>query len=173
MNRTMQNYNRSIPLSLLAMLLVCALPSCKNEQAEQGKAVEEIATDGKISSIIRSPIQADGSVDTVNVAKMIFEETTFDFGEVKEGEIVQHVFKFNNTGKVPLLINNARSTCGCTVPKWPREAIAPGASGEISVEFNTRAKTGEQEKPITVTANTYPSNSQIFLKGFVHPEEEK
>jgi hypothetical protein len=158
---------RSLPC-LFALSL--ALFSCKNETAEGGKAVEEIATEGKISSIIRSPINSDGTVDTSNVAKMTFETSTFDFGEVKEGEIVKHVFKFTNTGKVPLIINNARSTCGCTVPKWPREAIPPGASGEIAVDFNTKAKVGDQEKPITISANTFPANTQLYLKGFVHPE---
>ncbi len=166
------NYWKSI-LCLLLSAVVLTVFSCKNEEAGNGKAVEEIATDGKISSIIRSPINSDGTVDTTNVAKMTFEKLAYDFGEVKEGEIVQHVFKFTNTGNVPLIINNARSTCGCTVPKWPREAIQPGSSGEIAVDFNTKAKVGDQEKPITISANTYPSNTQIFLKGFVHPEKEQ
>ena len=57
---------------------------------------------------------------------MTFEEVAYNFGTVKEGDIVNHTFDFVNTGNVPLLITNAKSTCGCTVPDWPKEAIAPG-----------------------------------------------
>ncbi|MEK7257790.1 MAG: DUF1573 domain-containing protein [Bacteroidota bacterium] len=141
---------------------------CKEEPAKSEDSVEEIQTEGKISSIIRSPISAEGLGDTVNVAKMAFEEAIFDFGEVKEGTVVKHSFKFTNTGKVPLIINNAHSTCGCTVPKWPKDAVAPGESGEITVAFNTQSRQDFQEKPVTITANTYPSNSKVFLRGYVN-----
>ena len=134
--------------------------------------MEEIQTQGKISSIIRSPIQADGTLDTVNVAKMTFEETVFEFGEIPEGQVVKHIFKFKNDGKVPLVIQNAHSTCGCTVPDWPKNPIGPGDSGEIKVEFDTKSKTDFQEKPVIVTANTYPSVTKLFLKGFVIKKEE-
>ena len=156
---------------LLPALLLLIFSGCQDENGS-GKSVEEIQTDGKISSIIRSPISADGTEDTVNVAKMIFEETVFDFGEVTEGEIVKHVFNFKNTGKVPLVINNATSTCGCTIPEWPKEAIPPGQASEIKVEFNTKAKHDFQEKPVMISANTYPSNTTIYLKGYVNPKRE-
>ncbi len=157
-----------ILLPSLAMLIFAA---CQPENGS-GKSVEEIQTEGKISSIIRSPVSASGTTDTVNVAKMTFDETTYDFGEAAEGEIVKYVFKFTNTGKVPLVINNASSTCGCTIPVWPKEAIPPGQSGEIKVEFNTTAKHDFQEKPVIISANTYPSNTTVYLKGYVNPKRE-
>lgn len=152
--------------------MLLSFPSCKEDSAGSGKSVEEIQTQGKISSIIRSPIQADGTLDTVNVAKMTFEETVFEFGEIPEGQVVKHIFKFKNDGKVPLVIQNAHSTCGCTVPDWPKNPIGPGDSGEIKVEFDTKSKTDFQEKPVIVTANTYPSVTKLFLKGFVIKKEE-
>jgi len=153
---------------VLPALLLAVFPGCQDESGA-GKSVEEIQTDGKISSIIRSPISADGTLDTVNVAKIIFAETTFDFGEVVEGEVVTHVFKFKNTGKIPLVINNAHSTCGCTVPRWPKEPVPPGKEGEINVEFNSKARPGFQEKPVVISANTYPSNTTVYIKGYVNP----
>lgn len=148
----------------VAMLTV----GCQNEQSADGKRIEEIQTDGKISSIIRSPVSADGTVDTMNVAKMVFEAPIFDFGEVDEGAVIKHEFKFTNTGKVPLVIQNAHSTCGCTIPDWPKDLIAPGQSGVIKVEFNTKGKVEFQEKPVIITANTYPNVTQVYLKGIVH-----
>ncbi len=152
----------------LAVAFVFCLIACQNESSS-GKSIEEIQADGKISSIIRSPITADGIKDTINVAKIAFEASTFDFGEVTEGDIVKHTFHFTNTGKIPLVISDAHSTCGCTVPKWPKNPIAPGEKGKIDVEFNTKAKPNNQEKPVIINANTYPSVTKVYIRGFVRP----
>ncbi len=140
--------------------------SCSNDRDD--RRVAEIPSVGKLSEIVRSPVSAEGNIDTVHVAKMVFADTVFDFDEVGEGTVVRHVFRFENTGKVPLVINNAHSTCGCTVPVWPKEAVAPGRTGEIEVEFNTAGKEGFQEKSVTITANTYPSLTTVFLRGYVN-----
>ncbi|MEN0049087.1 MAG: DUF1573 domain-containing protein, partial [Bacteroidota bacterium] len=98
---------------------------------------------------------------------MSFEEMTYDFGTVAEGEKVRHVYKFKNTGAEPLVISNARGSCGCTVPQWPQEAIAPGESNEIVVEFNSKGKPGPQTKTVTITANTEPVTTKLTIKGTV------
>ncbi|MEO1261637.1 MAG: DUF1573 domain-containing protein [Bacteroidota bacterium] len=161
--------NKLILCSFSILLLIGTI-SCKGDQ-DNGKSIEEIKTDGAISSIIRSPVTANGPTDTVNVAKMEFTKMIHDFGEVKEGQIVKHAFEFTNTGKIPLVISDAHSTCGCTVPEWPENPVPPGASGRINVEFNTKSKTNNQEKPVIITANTYPSVTKVFLKGFVVPTQ--
>ncbi len=101
---------------------------------------------------------------------MSFTKEEFDFGTVPEGEKVKHTFKFKNTGKEPLIISNAKGSCGCTVPKWPREPIAPGASGDITVEFNSDKKTGKRNQQVTITANTEPANTIVRLVGNVTPK---
>ena len=149
--------------------------ACKSQQElKEEKSVNEITSAPPIrnSDIIRSPVSAQQVLDTNNVAKMTFEEPDYDFGEVEEGSIVDHVFTFTNTGNQPLLISNARSTCGCTVPQWPKDPIAPGSSGSISVRFNTDNKAQKQVKPITITANTYPSTNKVYLRGVVNPKED-
>ena len=158
------------PKILVFLLLIAFIGCQKNDSGE--KTIEEIQTEGKISSIIRSPVSANGPTDTVNVAKMEFNETVYLFDTVKEGDIVKHTFHFTNTGKVPLIINDAHSTCGCTVPKWPKNPISPGRKGTIKVEFNTKSKTNQQEKPVIISANTYPSVTKLYLKGFVTPSEK-
>jgi hypothetical protein len=103
---------------------------------------------------------------------MTFEETVHEFGTVLEGKQVEHVFKFKNTGKVPLLISDSKTTCGCTVPNFPKDPIAPGESGEVSVKFNTAGKKKEQNKPISLIANTYPARTVIYMQGYVQPNAE-
>ncbi len=165
----------SIKTVMKAYWIIIALAaghfSCQQQPASKSeKVIQEIESDD-IASIIRNPVSADQPIDTVHVAKITFEQTSYDFGEVTEGEVVIHDFKFTNTGKVPLLITDARSTCGCTVPDWPKAQIAPGESSVISVQFNTTNKLQQQQKPITITANTYPSETKVYLNGYVHPKK--
>lgn len=160
---------------LLILIALGGLIACQQNRFSQSeKTVEEIKAEGPLTNadIIRNPVSADGPQDTVNVARLAFEETSFHFGEVTEGEVVSHTYAFTNTGKVPLIISDARSTCGCTVPTWPKDPIEPGESGSISVEFNTTNKQGDQRKPIIITANTYPARTTVYLQGFVRPKEQ-
>ena len=101
------------------------------------------------------------------VPVLSFEEKSFDFGDIKQGDKVSHTFKFTNTGSAPLLINRVQTTCGCTVPKWPREPIAPQASGEISATFNSTGKQGIQNKAITIHSNASEPVMRLTLKSNV------
>lgn len=161
---------------LIILLLGSLMAACQNNLNKgPEKSIDEIKSLGQINNadIIRNPVTANEPQDTVNVAKIAFAETAFDFGEVKEGEVVTHTFSFTNTGKVPLLISNARSTCGCTVPSWPKEPIPPGEGGVLEVRFNTKNKKNKQSKPVTITANTYPATTKVYLNGFVKASEEE
>jgi len=141
---------------------------CQPENTTKSdRRIEEINAVPNAAEMIRNPISAKGLQDTTNLPKMAFVETKHDFGTVSEGEKVSHIFKFINAGTVPLLISDVRSTCGCTVPKWPKEAVAPGEQNQISVVFDTAGKKEKQHKPITITANTYPSKTVLSLDGFV------
>lgn len=102
---------------------------------------------------------------------MEFNETTFDFGTVEEGEIVRHIFTFTNSGDVPLYLSDAKGSCGCTVPKWPREAIAPGETASITVEFNSKNKRGKRSQRVTLTANTEPAQTMVYLTGEIQARE--
>jgi hypothetical protein len=159
---------------LFSITLFMGCNADNQPSANSEKTVEEIKQEGPIknSDIIRNPVSANEPLDTINVAKIQFEEAEYNFGEVYEGEVVEHVFRFTNVGKAPLIINSARSTCGCTVPEWPKDPIPPGESGELSVRFNTKGKRNRQTKPVTVNANTYPASSKVFIKGFVHSEDD-
>jgi hypothetical protein len=159
------------PIVYLVFLLIIA---CQSEPKIGEKRLEEIRTEGISgnAAIIRNPITANGPIDTINVAKIKFLAPSHDFGEVEEGEVVRQIFEFENIGRVPLIIQDARSTCGCTVPEYPKNLIYPNQKGSIKVEFNTTNMLQVQRKPITIVANTYPSETKIYLNGYVHPKKE-
>ena len=94
-------------------------------------------------------------------------DKTFDFGTIPQGEKASYVYKVKNIGKNPLVISHAKGSCGCTVPSWPKEAIAPGDIAEIKVVFNSRGKKGKQNKRITITANTDPAQNFMTITGNV------
>lgn len=128
-------------------------------------------TEGSVSAnrLIAVPETADETVDAedIAVAAISFAETEYNFGEVESGEVVEYTFAFSNSGDAPLIITNAKASCGCTVPKWPKDPIAPGGSGEIEVRFDSKGKSGVQNKNVTITANTQPSQTTVFIKGMV------
>jgi hypothetical protein len=89
-----------------------------------------------------------------NGPEITFEKKNYDFGDIAQGDKVEHTFTFTNTGNEPLIITNVEVTCGCTVPKgWPRDPVLPGGKGEITVSFSTVGKIGRQNKPIVIISN--------------------
>lgn len=101
-----------------------------------------------------------------------FDREVHDFGNVDEGFIVETSFQVTNTGKSDLVITDANATCGCTVPTWPKEPIAPGATAEIKVKFNTSGKPNKQSKTVTLTTNTVKGQEQVKLTGMVTPKSQ-
>lgn len=95
-----------------------------------------------------------------------FEKKVHDFGTIKLGEKVSYAFKFTNTGKAPLILSQPRSSCGCTVPSWPKEPIMPGRSGEILITFDAE-EIATFAKQITVISNAENSPEIILIKGVV------
>ncbi len=100
---------------------------------------------------------------------LTWDKSTHDFGDVAQGDKVEHTFKYKNTGNEPLIITNVQVTCGCTTPKgWARDPIAPGQSGEITIAFNSLGKFGKQNKVVTVISNaSNPDGGQISFSANV------
>jgi len=144
--------------------LALVLFACQNDNG-----VQEIRDgNGPNANLVRNPATADMPLDTNQLARIKFDETEFDFGTINEGETVEHRYKFTNVGKVPLTILNARASCGCTTPDWPKDPIPPGGTGEIYAKFNSDGRVKEQKKIITILANTHPNETMIRLKGYVN-----
>ncbi|MFD2542480.1 DUF1573 domain-containing protein [Lacinutrix gracilariae] len=115
------------------------------------------------------------TVATENGAKIEFETETIDYGTIENNSDGNREFTFTNTGNTPLVITNAKGSCGCTVPTWPKEAIAPGESAVIGVRYATN-RTGSFSKSITLTSNAINAPKKVIrIKGTVKPKptEEK
>lgn len=92
-----------------------------------------------------------------------WDKSTHDFGNMVQGEVVEHTFKFTNTGNEPLVITNVQVSCGCTTPKgWPRDPVMPGGSGELTVAFNSAGKMGAQTKPVIIVSNAINDAKIVF-----------
>lgn len=100
-------------------------------------------------------------------AQIKFSEEKYDFGSIKQGDIVDHVFKFKNTGTQPLVISNVQASCGCTIPDWTKEPVAPGKMGMISAKFNSAGKMGMQTKVLTIESNAAAGAATVSLVGEV------
>ena len=138
-------------LSVLAMLsLVVALGYSQNETATP-QVVAETEQDGPV---------------------MAFETETVDHGVIEQGSEPFRVFKFTNTGNAPLIITNAKGSCGCTVPTYPKEPIGPGESSEIKVRYDTN-RLGKFTKRVTLTTNVGTEQKMLTITGEVikKPEE--
>ena len=141
----------------LAVLVAFGMTSCKDN------AAEKVSADN-----VAAAAERDTQADKYPV--MSFTETTYDFGTINQGEAQEHVFTFTNTGEADLVIVDAKSSCGCTVPQYPKTPIAPGETGEMLVKFNGSGK-NQVSKTVTVTANTQKRKEMISIKAFVTPKD--
>ncbi len=103
---------------------------------------------------------------------MTFEETEIDYGVIEQGSDPYRYFHFTNTGDAPLTITNARGSCGCTVPTWPKEPIMPGESAEIKVRYDTK-RLGKFTKTVTITTNEANGRHVLRIKGEVKKKDDQ
>ncbi|PHS68342.1 MAG: hypothetical protein COB12_00365 [Flavobacterium sp.] len=141
---------------IIAIMSAFVFTSCKENAADKVK--EEKVAEAETRD-----------ANAGKFAVITFEEKEFDFGTIEQGTKVEHVFKFTNTGDAPLVIVNAKSSCGCTVPTYPKTPVAPGETAELLVKYNGSGK-NQISKNITVTANTETGKEVIKIKAFVNPK---
>lgn len=98
---------------------------------------------------------------------MTFESMVLDYGEIDQGSDPLRVAKFTNTGTEPLIISNARGSCGCTVPEWPKDPIMPGESAEIKVRYDTK-RIGMINKTVKISANDAAGTHVLQIKGKIN-----
>lgn len=103
---------------------------------------------------------------------MEFSSTSHDFGAINEGDVVEYTYKFKNAGEEPLVIQHAQGSCGCTASDWTKEPIPVGGTGFVTAKFDSKGKSGYQEKTVTVTANTWPKQTTLKFKAMVKAKDE-
>lgn len=139
---------------LATMALSLALTAChNNEKADV--------------DIIRNPISADGIDESMKMPQISFESDMHDFGQLMAGENISYSFKFTNTGNADLIISGCDASCGCTVADYPKERIAPGKTGYITVSFKSQGMSGQQVKEVVVASNTQPARTRLRISATV------
>jgi hypothetical protein len=151
----------------LFVIIVCAFSfsSCSPKQSDKNLLP---------SDMVKNPNSASGKIDADKMPVLEFESDFHDFGRVIQGEKVSFGFKFTNTGKSDLIISGVSSSCGCTVPDYPKTPVKPGSSHKIDVKFDSEGRRGYQNKTVTISSNTQPSTQVIRVKAeIILPEEIK
>jgi hypothetical protein len=179
-NSTDSRMNESIKTFSLVVITICVfimtvidILNLMEERKERSAAPVAVTSGVTHASPVPAPAANTAVPDVSNQPKtsIEFSETKFDFGEIKEGDVVKHVFAFTNTGSNPLIIAEAHGSCGCTVPSYPKEPIPPGGKSSVEVKFNSLAKPGLQEKTVTLTANTDPAQTVLTINSDVKRKE--
>lgn len=148
----------------IIILSILLLTSC-GDIAKKVESGELLSTD-----LVRNSKTAQVDVKELGMPAFTFKKEEHDFGILVDGEKVTYSFQFTNSGNAPLIISNAKGSCGCTVPNYPKEPIAPGATASIDVTFDSKGRTGKQTKAVTVTANTNPNRKVIRIHSEVITE---
>lgn len=173
-----QNFER-IKIALLSVIAITLIVqtfyiSRGESEYQENESGNDIQIAGRGDNSSSAPAAASDAVaaaqpslDTLGTTTVKFQRTEHNFGKIKQNTENTTVFKFKNTGSSPLIIKSAVGSCGCTVPDYPHQPIAPGASGEITVTYKPGAQEGMMSKSVTVTCNTEPITTMLFISADV------
>jgi hypothetical protein len=148
-------------LFVSAVALTAFMFSCNSE-------TESTATSAETTEV--APVPGEEAMPTsvlTELTSMTIDRMEHDFGKIPDTAPVETKFVITNTGDKPLLVTNAQGSCGCTVPEYPKEPLAPGESRDMKVSFNPNGKEGVNNKTVTITANTEPATTIINIKSDV------
>ncbi len=148
---------------LILLLVSLALVSCNSSSDEK-----TITTD-----LVNSPLTANSNAEKVLTPNIEMLETSYNFGEIQQGESVTHDFILKNTGDADLIISAAKGSCGCTVPEWPKNPIVKWEEAIIKVTFNSAGKSGKQNKTVTLVSNAIPNTKVLTINGNVIVPQKK
>ncbi|MBL7703926.1 MAG: DUF1573 domain-containing protein [Taibaiella sp.] len=163
-----------LTLSALTIAIIELSGVSQNALFNKNKAVaapNHSAANHIEAGTLPSGAAASGEANAVKHPKtsIKFDKDTYDFGTIKDGDVVEHVYTFKNTGSHPLIIDEVVATCGCTVPAYTKTPVAPGAKGEIAISFNSKGRTGNVDKNIILKSNAQEESIPLYFKAVVKP----
>jgi hypothetical protein len=159
---------------IMAGLFALSIYGCRDRAAEKKIAelesrIAQLEGNKSVQAAVPSSTTTPAAEEkpTGPLPVIEFGTTEHDFGTVTEGQKVSYTYAVKNTGAAPLIIQNAQPSCGCTVPDWTKTPIPVGGTGYVRAEFDTKGKSGINNKTITVTANTWPKTTMLKFKAMV------
>lgn len=144
---------------------ITAMPGCKSKGDQSDKSVSP--------DLITNPITASGKKADGSLPVMVFEQTKHDFGIMMQGEKLSYTFKFTNKGGSDLIISDASTTCGCTVPDFSKAPVKPGEQGKVEVIFNSAGKSGSINKSVRLLTNAQPNSTELEITAEVYVPDSK
>jgi hypothetical protein len=153
-------------LFVSTLALATFMFSCNSESSAEEVGAEQTTE----TTVVEPSTVTEPTVETaVATATTILtvDRMEHDFGKIPDTAPVETSFVITNDGDEPLLITNAQGSCGCTVPEYPKDPIPPGESRDMKVSFNPTGKEGVNNKTVTITANTEPATTIIYVKSDV------
>ena len=164
-----------LPIYIFSLFLIFACSENKknieNKDANQTDYSSTIIADEPTEEDLKKELSESELEKLSNITSMSFDKIVHDYGKVIIDSDNKAIFTVTNTGKKPLIIENVAASCGCTTPKKPEKPIPPGKSDQIEVGFKPRdGQLNEQEKTITVSANTDSKMEVLKIKAFVLPK---
>lgn len=163
---------------ILLMVVTVLTTACSDKETEkkiaalearvadlEGKKGASMPTLSQTPQPVRPEVKPEGPLPV-----MEFETTDHDFGTITEGQKVVYTYKFKNTGDAPLIVQEAKGSCGCTASDWSKAPIPVGGEGYVKAEFDSNGKPNIQNKTVTVTANTWPKQTVLKFKAMVTPK---
>lgn len=141
---------------LFGALFLSSIVACNNQTTTQNATTDSTSNVGTADSMKNEAL-----------GKIEYIDSVYNFGTVKEGVVVEHVFKFKNTGEAPVILIQVSASCGCTTPSYTQEPILPGKEGEIKVSFDSKGQLGNQHKVVSVYANASNKATSVQLRGTV------
>lgn len=151
--------NKNLIYTTIGVLAIC-FSACE-KKINASEAIDE--------SKVKQAEERDAK--TGKFPALTFSSQEHDFGTINEGDLVEHTYTFTNTGETELLIIDAKPSCGCTVPAFTKEPIAPNGTGEIKIVFDSNGKAGEVNKNVTVVANTKEGQHELKFKAKINPKK--
>lgn len=164
-------------LSIIALSIIgFGLVSCKKENKEN-QAADAVATDSTATttsvadSTAVAPVSAETTAPASNqpLTTIALSESNFDFGQIKKGDKVEHVYEVTNTGTNPLVISEVKPGCGCTAPDFTKEPIMPGKKGKITLHFDSTNFDGAVNKYADVFANVEKAPIKLTFTANIQP----
>lgn len=170
---------------IYALSVICFIilfvAECRQHEDEGKIEVQKFNRDSFLATN-KTIRQADSMAKVTNaseeerqktITSIKFDKEVYDFGQCNEGDVIKKTVEFTNTGKLPLVINQAYGSCGCTIPTYDKEPVQPGKKGKIEIEFNSANKPGANTKSVMVEANTNPPITTIVFSVKVNSKEKK
>ena len=167
-------------LSIIALSIMgFGLVSCKKEEKKevQGAGTETIELDtaglkrnvAPVGTVSDSAHKAKAPVSNQPLTTIALSQSNYDFGNIKKGDKVNHVYEITNTGKNPLVISEVKPGCGCTAPEFTKEPILPGQKGKITLSFDSTSFDGAVQKYADVFANVEKSPIKLTFNANIQP----